>query len=365
MGLNRRVQPTELGWPDADDDVAGDALRYGDLQHAVKVLSRLWQIDSLHGRAAVGRMSFGGASAPAMRDALVMVPDGELAGRGRLRVSEADVELLEMHTDLYGRLDSRYGGGRFRRVFAAFLDTHATPLVNGGFSTRLGVRLFGSVSDAVLALASMAYDDRLPGLALRYDLQAMRLSQAIGDRGRLARCYIHQARLAESRGEQTEALTHARSAVVAASRAPLLVRAYAAVSEARAWAFNGDPQQTLVSVRQARQLFGRAESGGGPRWLGWLDRPELEGQAAWAFAIVGLDGPGLEALQAASEMPAERVRDSVELMITGAELARLRGDHGERELLVKRAVASSRHLKSRRLAQRLEHVGEGRALRDC
>lgn len=365
VGLNRRVLPRDLGWPNTHDDVAGDALRYGDLGHAVEVLSRLWQVDSLRGRSALGRMSFGGASTPAMHDALVMLPDSELVGLGRLRVSEADVELLEMHTDLYGRLDARHGGGRFRSVFAAFLDAHATPLLRGGFSARLGARLFGSVADAVLALASMAYDDQLPGLASRYDLQAMRLAQAVGDRGRLARGYIHQARLAEALAEPAEALTHARSAVVAAGRAPLLVRAYAAVSEARAWAFNSEPQQTLASVRRARQLFDRTDAGAGPRWLGWLDRPELEGQVAWAFAMAGLVGPGVEALQAANEMPAERVRDSVELLLTGAELARLRGDDGEHELLIKRAAASSRHLKSRRLAQRLERAGEGRALRDC
>ena len=95
-----------------------------------------------------------------------------------------------------------------------------------------------------------------------------------------------------------------------------------------------------------------------------MDRPEMEGQAAWALAMAGLAVPGMQALHAALDMPAERTRDSVELLITGAELARLRGDDAERAALMKRAVEASRHLKSRRLADRLARAAEGQPLHD-
>jgi hypothetical protein len=364
VALRRRVMPESLGWPGQNADVAGDALQYGDLRHAVQVLPKLWQLDSVPGRAALRRMSFGAPAAPVLHEALVMLPDAELTGRGRRRVTEADVELLELHTDLYGRLDARHGGGRFRGVFAGFLDTHATPLLHGAFSARRGRRLYGSVADAVLALANMAYDDQLPGLAQRYDLQAMRLAQAVGDRGRLTRGYIHQARLAAARGVHGDVLIHARSAVFAAADAPFLVRAYAAVTEARAWALNGNAEQTLAAVARSRIAFGRAGAGAGPRWLLWFDRPELEGQVAWALAMAGLAGPGMQALGAAMDMPEERTRDNVELLITAAELARLRGDDAERSTLMKRAVEASRHLRSHRLADRLARAAEGQPLHD-
>lgn len=364
VALRRRVLPESLGWPGASADVAAESLHYGDLQHVVRVLPKLWQLDSVPGRSAVRRMSFGGTFGPASHEALVMSPDTQIAGRGRRRASAADVELLELHTDLYGRLDARHGGGRFRSVFAAFLDMHATPLLHAAFTARLGRRLYGSVADAVLALASMAHDDQLPGLAQRYDLQAMRLAQAVGDRGRLARGYIHQARLAAARGEQADVLIHARSAVLAAAGAPPLVRAYAAVTEARAWAFNGNPEQTLTAVGRSRDAFNRASAETNPRWLLWLDQPELEGQAAWALAVAGLPVPGMQALNTALDMPEERTRDSVELLITAAELARLRGDDTERAALMKRAVEASRNLKSRRLAERLARASEGQPLHD-
>lgn len=357
--LRRPVTPESLGWPGSSADAAAEALHYGDRRHAVRVLSKLWQLDAHAGRAAMQRMSVMGQLVPASHQALIMLPDADLAGRGQHRVTSADIELLELHTDLYGRLDARHGGGRFRTVFAAFLDTHATPLLEGGFSARTGRHLYASIADASLALANMAYDDQLPGLAQRYDLQAMRLAQAVGDAGRLARGHIHQARLAAVRSERADVLTHARSAVLAAATAPALVKAYAAVSEARAWAYCGDPRRTASAVARAREAFGRAWPSSSPRWLLWLDRPELEGQAAWAYTMAGLAEEGRCALQAAMDMPGERVRDNVELLITGAALARLRQDDAEHAMLLKRAVEASRQVKSRRLAARLSRVADG------
>ncbi|UFQ99796.1 transcriptional regulator [Streptomyces sp. Go40/10] len=353
----RLVTPESLGWSAEDTDVAEQALKYGDLSHAVRMLRRLWQMDAVPRSAAVRRMPF--ASSPSAVEALVMLPDTEIAGRGQRRVTMADIELLDAHTDLYGRTDARHGGGQFRSVFAAFLAAHAVPLLEGSFSAGRGRLLYGSVADAVLALASMAYDDQLPGLAQRYDLQAMRLAQAIGDRGRLARGCIHQARLAALRGDGREVLTHARSAVVAATGAPALVRAYVAVTEARAWAYNGDAAQCRAAVERARAAFDRAGRGPDPRWLAWLDRPELEAQAAWALAMAGLAEEGEEALTVAMGLPPERTRDSVELLITGAELARLRGDRAKWEELLGRAKTAAQNLKSRRLARRLADAAAG------
>ncbi|WP_175609285.1 transcriptional regulator, partial [Streptacidiphilus griseoplanus] len=347
----RQVTPESLGWRSEDMDVAEQALQYGDLGHAVRMLRRLWQMDAVPRSAAVRGMPF--AATPSAMEALVMLPDTEIAGYGQRRVTVADIELLDAHTDLYGRTDARHGGGQFRSVFASFLAAHAVPLLEGRFNAGRGRLLYGSVADAALALASMAYDDQLPGLAQRYDLQAMRLAQAVGDRGRLARGCIHQARLAAVRGDGREVLTHARSAVVAASGAPALVRAYVSVTEARAWAYNGDGAQCRAAVERARAAFDRAGRGSDPRWLAWLDRPELEGQAAWALTMAGLAEEGAEALKVAMGLSPERTRDSVELLITGAELARLRDDRTEREELLAKAKTTAQHLKSRRLARRL------------
>ncbi|GAA2254331.1 hypothetical protein GCM10010232_49230 [Streptomyces amakusaensis] len=358
--LRRPVTPQGLGWPADTADIAAVSLEYRDLAHAVRMLSKLWELDALKRRSLVKSTFSPGVFAPASREALVMPPDALIAGRGGYRVQAADIELLEDHTDLYGRLDAQHGGGRFRSPFAAFLSTHATPLLHGQFSARAGRRLYGSVADAVLAMASMAYDDRLPGLAQRYDLQAMRLAQAVGDRARIARVHIHQARLAAAQGERRDVLTHARSAVLASEGTAPLVRAYAAVTEARAWAFNGDAEQTLAAVGRARDCFRRAGAGAEPRWIAWFDRPELETQAAWACAVAGLAGPGTQALKEALDLPGDRRRDSVELLITGAELARLRGNAAEHSELSRKAVDAARNLDSQRLTARLARLAANR-----
>jgi len=363
-GARRQITPRSLGWPADASNIAVDALEYGDLAHAVRALRQLWEVDAVADAAAARRMTLEGTLDPAVLQALVMPPDQDLSGHGTQPVSLADIELLEGNTVLYGGLDARHGGGRFRSTFSMFLDRHAAPLLAGQFADRRGRHLYGCVADAALALGSMAHDDLLPGLAQRYDLQAMRLAQAIGDRGRLARGHIHQARLAAVLGQPQDVLTHARSAVVAAAGAPALVRAYAAVTEARAWAFSGDPERTLAAVEQARSAFSRAGSAADPQWLSWLDRPELEGQAAWALAQAGLAQAGAQALKWAEEMSELRTRDRVELMLTGAELARLLGDEDERAALVARARRASRGLKSRRLASRLERATQGKPIQE-
>ena len=362
--FRQHVTPESLGWPVGSVDIATASLEYKDIPHAVRMLSKLWELDSMRRRSVVkdtfNTVLFG----PASREALVMPPDSEVSGSGRYKVTAADVELLEEQTVLYGQLDAQHGGGKFRSVFAAFLDSHATPLLNGSFSAKAGRRLYGSVADAVLATASMAYDDQLPGLAQRYDLQAMRLAQAIGDRARIARVNIHQARLAASQGDRKDVLTHSRSAVLASDGTPPLVRAYAAVTEARAWAFNNSPGQVLDAVSRARDAFDRAGPKSRPRWLAWFDQHELEAQAAWALAVAGLAEPGTQALKSALGMPSDRGRDNVELLITAAELARLRGDLPEQMELTKRASESSHHLMSRRLTARIARLAAGRPLDD-
>ncbi|MEV5880788.1 transcriptional regulator, partial [Streptomyces sp. NPDC052101] len=315
MALGHPVPPRSLGWPE-ESNIALDSLLYRDLPHAARMLAELWELDAGRDRRLVERTFRPGEFRDASHQALVMPPDTDLSGHGRFQVMVSDIELLEAQTRVYGRLDARHGGGKYRSVFAAFLSTHATPLLNGGFTERLGRRLYGSVADAVLATASMAYDDELPGLAQRYDLQALRLAQAIGDRARIARVHIHQARLAAAQGERRDVITHARAAVLASAGVPPLVMSYAAITEARAWALNRQQQPTLDAVARAREAFTAAGHARDPEWLSWFDRCELEGQAAWALAVAGLADDGMRALQTAKGMAKDRTRDRVELMIT-------------------------------------------------
>lgn len=376
--LHQPITPAAFGWPMDTTDVTAEALEYRDLPHAVSMLTKLWELDSMHPhrRNLIRGGLAAGLFAAASHEALVMPPDQHTDATGQRRVTTADIQLITAQTELYTRLDAEHGGGRFRAAFASFLDTQATPLVRTGrFGDATGRRLYGAVADASTQLAFMAYDDHQPGFAQGYYMQAMRLAQAIGDRSRIARIHIHQARLTAAAvagarpGRQTEAagtrkdvVTYARSAVLAADGSPHLVRAYAAITEARAWAYVGDPALTQDAVHRARGAIERGQHEPAPAWLTWFDRHELEGQAAWAFAVAGLPDLCGDALRIANGKPAGLKRDNVGLLITAAELARLRGDAAEQEAFVKRASDSAKGISSRRVAARIARVSSGQPL---
>ncbi|MFE2283310.1 transcriptional regulator [Streptomyces sp. NPDC059443] len=334
------------------------------MPQAVRTLAKLWEADAQLGHAQLRNTFLPGVFGLASRQALILPPDPDRSGPGSYKVTGRDLVLLEVQTRLYCSLDEEHGGGKLRSVFASFLAMHTVPLLNGAFYVTTGKRLYGGVADAVLAVTSMVYENHLPGFAQRYDLRAMHLAQAIGDRSRIARVHIHQTRLAAAQDDRHEVLTHARSAVVASESAPTLVRAYCAVTEARAWAFNENPAPVLAAVARARDHFERGAAAPAVRWLGWFDRFELEAQAAWVLARAGLADAGILALKAAEGMPCTRLRDRVELLITGAELARLSGDTRAYEHKARQAEETSRTVASRRLNTRITRLTAGQPFND-
>lgn len=368
VALSRAVAPAALGWgPPGSDTTAAASLEYQDVPHALSTLPRLWALDATHSRRLFSRYQFVPAAfTAAAGQALVMPPDAELSGRGSRRVRSGDVELISHQTELYARLDAEYGGGRYRRPFAAFLDAHATGLLVGSYSPRAGTHLLAAVADASVLLGFMAYDDQQLGVAQRYATQALCLAHAIEDPCRVARVLIHAARItaADKGADRQIVLTHARSAVLAADAGPHLVRAYAAITEARAWAYNRNPTWTLDAVDRARTALRRAHSGDAPPWLAWLDEYELEGQAAWALVVAGLRIQGADALEIARSKPAALARDNIGLLINAAELARLKGDLDQYAELTAQAAQRAGGIDSRRTAARIEKLRQGVPL-DC
>jgi hypothetical protein len=136
------------------------------------------------------------------------------------------------------------------------------------------------------------------------------------------------------------------------------------VTEARAWALNGHPDHVMAAVKRARDFFSCAQPPAGPAWLEWFDRRELEGQAAWAFAVAGLAEHGVQALKEAAAFSSDCTRDTVELLITEAELARLYGNRAEHSAVARRASQLSQHLMSRRLTERIVRLTVGQPLHD-
>lgn len=355
--LRREVLPSTLGWTTELTDLVTDSLAYKDVPHAVSMLSGLWRLDAMNRRELLLASIALPALAAAARDALVMIEDTTIAHQGNVRVGPSDVEMIQMHTRHYEALDAQFGGGRFRADFARFLSEHAAPMLNGTYNEKTGRDLYEAVANAAILSGWMAHDDQMNGLAQRYQTQALRLAQATGDDALTARVLIHQTRLTAEAGYRAEALRLARSAALAARNAPGLVKAYAAVTEARAWALNGDAAKTEAATITAREYFDTPSES--PAWLDWFDRPELEGQAAWALTMAGRLVPAEQALAVAQGKGDGMRRDQLGLLITAAELARQRGDTDAQRSHIERATVLAADVKSPRVQRRIKQLHEG------
>jgi hypothetical protein len=358
--LRPEVEPSTLGWTDDAQDLVDASLEYKDVGHAISVSTGLWRAVVMDRREVLVSALSIPAFAVASREALVMLPDVDVSRAGQGRVGFSDVELLTTQTRNYEHLDARFGGGRVVRDFASFLDNHAGPMLNGTYDDKVGRALFKAVASAQILLGWMCHDSGANGAAQRTHMNALKYAEAIGDKGLITRVFVHQARLVAESGERKEALKVARSAVLAATEQSPVVRSYAAITEARAWAHVGSAAETVRAVNDAR-VFGD-QQGDVPEWLAWFDKQELEGQAAWAFAMAGNPDAADEALQVAHGKSASMKRDKLGLVITEAEIARLRGEHDEQVALTKRAVELAADVTSGRVAKRVERLKQGVAV---
>jgi hypothetical protein len=365
-GLQRKIHPSTLGWSDEHeiiDLVVTDSLAYKDVDHAVSMLTGLWESDAMRRREVLQAGLALPALAVAARDALVMPADHSAAHSGSLRVGATDIEMVRVQTRHYEVLDAQFGGGRFRSDLAQFMRTHVKPLLAGTYDDATGRELRAAVADAAILCGFMAYDDAKPGLAQRYQTQALRFAQAIGDPARISRVLIHLTRLVAESGERDEAVRMARSASHAARNAPPLVRSYASITEARAWAYVGDTGAAETAIAEARDHFALSTADAAPNWLAWYNDAELEGQAAWAFVTAGRHAQAEQSLSVAhSGKDGSLRRDTVGLIITAAEIARLRGQQSEQKTLTVQATEMAAEIKSPRVARRIEKLTTGQPL---
>lgn len=355
--LRAEVVPSTLGWTDDAQDLVDVSLEYKDVGHAISVSTGLWRAVVMDRREVIRAALSLPAFAVASQEALVMPPDGSVARTGQQHVGASDVELLTMQTRNYEQLDARFGGGRVWRDFASFLDNHAGPMLHGTYDEATGRELFVAVANAQVLAGWMCHDSGADGLAQRHHMVAMRLAQATGDKSMLTRVFVHQARLTAENGERKETLKVARSAVVAAAGQPPAVRAYAAITEARAWAYNGDRGEAIRAVGTAREAL--EQSTDAPEWLSWLDHRELEGQAAWALTMAGEHTAAAHALAIAQGKPDDMRRDNLGLVITEAEIARLRGDGDQHAALTSRASSLASDVTSKRMLKRIDRLSKG------
>ncbi|MER5480634.1 regulator [Streptomyces sp. NPDC002734] len=193
------------------------------------------------------------------------------------RVTGGDVAALRSVGELFRSLDHAYGGGHARQALVRYLEHEAEPMLRGVYGEKLGRRLFGAVADLTRLAGWTSYDIGAHGLAQRYFVQALRLSQAASDRMYGAYVLVSMSRQAVYLGHGREAVQLARVAQQGAGgSAPPVVQALLHAVEARAHGVLGEVRASTAALVRAERALEAARPGDEvPPWARFFDEAQL------------------------------------------------------------------------------------------
>ena len=294
--LGRPVTVEEIGMVDERDGTSSLAFSFGaDPEEAVAVAADLWRADA-GGREQLRAASFAvTAMVGPSRDWLIMAEDPVVArgavavasnhGHAPLRVGMSDVAAVRATTEAFRTLDHRFGGGHVRILAVRYLDGVVAELLKGTYPEKVGRALFAAATALTELAGYLACDTGRLGLAQRYYIQALRLSQAADDRAHGGHILAAMSHLANQLGAPRETVQLARSADEGSrGTAPPHVRAAYFCAEARGHA-------ALHDLRAAEQALGRAsdelerttKDNGVPVWASYFDHYYVADTAAHCY----------------------------------------------------------------------------------
>jgi hypothetical protein len=193
------------------------------------------------------------------------------------RVGAGDIAALRAVGDLFRTLDHAYGGGHARQALVRYLEHEAEPMLRGSYGETQGRRLFAAVADLTRLAGWTSYDIGAHGLAQRYFVQALRLTQAAGDRVYGGYVLVTMSRQAVHLGHGREAVQLARVAQQGVgTAAPPAVRALLHAAEARGHGVLGETRACTAALARAERAFGAARPGDEvPSWARFFDEAQL------------------------------------------------------------------------------------------
>ncbi|WP_240110861.1 regulator, partial [Streptomyces sp. MUM 203J] len=222
-----------------------------------------------------------GASVAAAAGVAVPRPRGTERGPGQ-RVTGGDIAALRSVGELFRTLDHAYGGGHARQALVRYLEHEAEPMLRGTYGETTGRRLFAAAADLTRLAGWTSYDIAAHGLAQRYFVQALRLSQAAGDRAYGSYVLLTMSRQAVYLGHGREAVQLARVAQQGIGpSAPPAVQALLHAVEARGHAVLAEVRACTTSlVRAERSLDAARPADEVPHWARAFDEAQLADEFA-------------------------------------------------------------------------------------
>ncbi|MET9442632.1 regulator [Streptomyces sp. NPDC006610] len=205
------------------------------------------------------------------------VPRGRADHSAAQRVTAGDLAALRSVGELFRSLDDAYGGGHARQALVRYLEHECEPMLRGVYGEQTGRRLFAAAADLTRLAGWTSYDIAAHGLAQRYFVQALRLSQAAGDRAYGAYVLVTMSRQAVYLGHGREAVQLARVAQQGiGGAAPPAVLALLHAAEARAHGVLGEVRACTASLARAERALAAARPGDEvPHWARFFDEAQL------------------------------------------------------------------------------------------
>ncbi|MEV7123010.1 regulator [Kitasatospora griseola] len=205
--------------------------------------------------------------------------------RPPVRVGRGDIAAIRAVGDLFRALDHAYGGGHARQALVRYLESEAEPMLRGRYGEQIGRALFGAVADLTRLAGWTSFDIAAHGLAQRYFVQALRLSQAAGDRVLGGFVLTTMSQQAVHLGHAREAIQLARVAQqgVGTIAAPV-VQALMHAAEARGHALAGDVRACTTALVRCERALATARSGDDvPSWARYFDDAQLADEFAHCY----------------------------------------------------------------------------------
>ncbi|MFF7631879.1 regulator [Kitasatospora sp. NPDC008050] len=205
--------------------------------------------------------------------------------RAGLRVGRGDIAAVRAVGDLFRALDNAYGGGHARQALVRYLESEAEPMLRGRYGEQIGRALFAAVADLTRLAGWTSFDIAAHGLAQRYFVQALRLSQAAGDRVLGGHVLITMSQQAVHLGHGREAVQLARVAQQGVgTAAPATIQSLMHAAEARGHGVLGDARSCTTALVRSERALALARSGDDlPSWARYFDEAQLADEFAHCY----------------------------------------------------------------------------------
>jgi hypothetical protein len=289
--LGRRLTIDDIGMGHAAVSAVQPhlGLDFADRPEATaKTVADLWRADLAEAEPLVRAQPDSAAWNTATLRWLVAPPDAAPTRTGGQAIGAVDVEMVRSTADVFSTLDGKFGGGHARRALIQYLHTDVRPMLDGQYSDAVGKQLHSAVAEALLLAGWMSYDSGLHGIAQRYFIQALRMTQTAGDRllgGSVLSAMSHQATFM---GRYQDAVTLARAAYMgpAASLGPTMAAQFRAM-EARGLARLGDERGCDLALVEAEHKLSQRTADSDPPYIAYFDEVELAAEIGHCFRDLG------------------------------------------------------------------------------